>query len=97
MSERAYNRFMARYMFTPEESLPQNKQEIIDYTEDVLDARGIECDDRIEKMSDEQLKDVLGEVRRLRAKKKQKKKQGDSESETESESDKQQVAAEQTA
>ena len=97
MSERAYNRFMASYMLTPEESLPQNKQEIIDYTEDVLDARGIECDDRIEKMSDEQLKDVLGEVRRLRAKKKQKKKQGDSESETESESDKQQVAAEQTA
>src|SRR5919197_658273 len=62
-------------MLTPEESLLQNKQEIIDYTEDVLDARGIECDERIEKMSEEQLKDVLEEVRRLRAKKKQKKKQ----------------------
>lgn len=78
-------------MLSPEESLPQNKQEIIDYTEDVLDARGIECDERISKMSDEQLKDVLEEVRRLRAKKK--KKQGESESESESE--KQQVAAEQ--
>jgi hypothetical protein len=77
------------YMLSPEESLPQNKQEIIDYTEDVLDARGIECDERISKMSDEQLKDVLEEVRRLRAKKK--KKQGESESESE----KQQVAAEQ--
>jgi hypothetical protein len=76
-------------MLSPEESLPQNKQEIIDYTEDVLDARGIECDERISKMSDEQLKDVLEEVRRLRAKKK--KKQGESESESE----KQQVAAEQ--
>jgi hypothetical protein len=42
-------------------------------------------------MSDEQLKDVLEEVRRLRAKKM--KKQGESESESESE--KQQVAAEQ--
>jgi hypothetical protein len=80
---------MASYMLSPEESLPQNKQEIIDYTEDVLDARGIECDERISKMSDEQLKDVLEEVRRLRAKKK--KKQGESESESE----KQQVAAEQ--
>jgi hypothetical protein len=89
MSERAYNRFMASYMLSPEESLPQNKQEIIDYTEDVLDARGIECDERISKMSDEQLKDVLEEVRRLRAKKKKK------QEESESESEKQQVAAEQ--
>lgn len=93
MSERAYNRFMASYMLTPEESLPQNKQEIIDYTEDVLDARGIECDETISKISDEEIKDVLEEVRRLRAKKKKKKKK-----EKESESDKQleeQITAEQ--
>jgi hypothetical protein len=83
MSERAYNRFMASYMLSPEESLPQNKQEIIDYTEDVLDARGIECDERISKMSDEEIRDVLEEVRRLRAKKKKQKQE-------ESESDKQQ-------
>lgn len=90
MSERAYNRFIASYMLTPEESLPQNKQEIIDYTEDVLDARGIECDERISRMSEDQLKDVLEEVRRLRAKKKNKKQE-----ESESGSEKQQVAAEQ--
>jgi hypothetical protein len=94
MSERAYNRFMASYMLTAEESLPQNKQEIIDYTEDVLDARGIECDERISKMSDEEIKDVLEEVRRLRAKKKKKQEESESEKEQEQE---QEIAAEQTA
>ena len=50
---------MASYMLTAEEQLPENKVEIIDYTEDVLQANGIECDNRIAEMSDEQLKEIL--------------------------------------
>jgi hypothetical protein len=92
MSERAYQRFLASYMLSPEESLPQNKQEIINYTEDALQAFGKECDDKIDKMSKEELQELLEEVRRLRAKNKKKKKQ---EAESESEAEKQQVAAEQ--
>ena len=56
---------MASYMLTNEEQ--QNRQEIIDYTEDVLQARGIECDKRIAELSQEQVKEIL-EVRRLREK-----------------------------
>ena len=69
MSELAYQRFMTSYMLTNEEQLPENKHEITDYTEDVLQAKGIECDDRIKKMSEEQIKEIL-EVRKLREKKK---------------------------
>ena len=82
MSDLAYQRFMASYMLNAEESLPENRQEIIDYTEDVLQAKGIECDERISKMSEEQIKDILEEVRRLREKrKKNRKKQKQSETE----------------
>jgi hypothetical protein len=35
-----------------------------------LDARGIECDSKISKISEEQLKTILEEVRKLRKKKK---------------------------
>ena len=72
MSKLAYQRFMASYMLTYEEQLPQNRQEIIDCTEDVLQAKGIECDKRISELSDEQLKEILEEVRKLREKKKNK-------------------------
>jgi hypothetical protein len=74
MSDLAYQRFMASYMLTPEEQLPDNRQEMIDYTEDVLQDRGIECDKRISEMSEEQIKDILEEVRRLREKRNKKKK-----------------------
>lgn len=40
MSDLAYQRFMASYMLNSEEQLPENRQEIIDYTEDVLQAKG---------------------------------------------------------
>ncbi|MGC1134467.1 MAG: hypothetical protein WA941_16685 [Nitrososphaeraceae archaeon] len=70
MSELAYSRFMASYMLTAEEQLPENKVEIIDYTEDVLQAKGIECDNRISEMSEEQLKEILEQVRKLRNNKK---------------------------
>jgi len=83
MSDLAYQRFMASYMLTPEEQLPNNRQEMIDYTEDVLQARGIECDTRISKMSEEQIRDILEEVRQLREKAKKKKRNGSDNSQSE--------------
>ena len=72
MSELAYSRFMASYMLTAEEQLPENKVEMIDYTEDVLQAKGIECDKRISEMPEDQLKEILEQVRKLRRNKRKK-------------------------
>jgi hypothetical protein len=55
-------------MLTKEEN--EHKNEIIELTEQVLDAKGIECDSRIAKISEEQLKEILEEVRLRRKKKK---------------------------
>jgi hypothetical protein len=68
MSEFAFFRFMTYNMLTMEEQ--QHKDEILSLTEQVLDARGIECDSKISKISEEQLKAILEEVRKLRKKKK---------------------------
>jgi hypothetical protein len=72
MSEFAYFRFMSNNMLTVEEQ--QHKDEIITLTEQVLDAKGIECDSKISKISEEQLREILEGVRRLRKRKKKKKK-----------------------
>jgi ribosomal protein S13 len=64
-------------MLTAEEQLPENKVEIIDYTEDVLQARGIKCDNRVSEMSEDQLKQILEQVRKLRATKKKEQQQED--------------------
>jgi hypothetical protein len=66
MSEFAFFRFMSNNMLTTEEG--QHKDEIIDLTEQVLHARGLECDERISKLSEEKLKEILEEVRKLRRK-----------------------------
>jgi hypothetical protein len=71
MSEFSYFRFVSNNMLTKEEE--EHKEEIIAFTEDVLQARGIECDARISKISEEQLKEILEEVRQLRKKKKKNK------------------------
>jgi hypothetical protein len=55
-------------MLTVEEQ--QHKDEIISLTEQVLDAKGIECDSKISKISEEQLREILEGVRRLRKKRK---------------------------
>jgi hypothetical protein len=68
MSEFAFFRFMTYNMLTMEEQ--QHKDEIVSLTEGVLDARGIECDSKISKISEDQLKGILEEVRKLRKKKK---------------------------
>src|ERR687885_1706440 len=96
MSDLACQRFMASYMLTTEEQLPQNRQEIIDYTEDVLQAKGIECDKRIAELSEEQVKEILEEVRKLRekGKKNRKKRQQEQEQQEDITADKQEEETE---
>jgi ribosomal protein S13 len=68
MSEFAFFRFMSGNMLTVEEQ--QHKDEMVSLTEQVLDAKGIECDSKVSKISEEQLKEILDQVRKLRKKKK---------------------------
>ena len=70
MSEFAYFRFTSYNMLTIEEQ--QHKDEIISLTEQVLDAKGIECDSKISKIPEEQLREILEGVRKLRKRKKRK-------------------------
>jgi hypothetical protein len=49
MSDFAFTRFMSNNLLTQEES--QHKDEIVNLTEQVLDANGLECDERISKLS----------------------------------------------
>jgi hypothetical protein len=66
MTEFAYFTFMSNSMLTmEEEEEEEHKDEIIAFTKEVLQARGIECDSRISKISEEQLKETLEEVRQL--------------------------------
>jgi ribosomal protein S13 len=57
-------RFMSNNLLTIEEH--QRKDEIIDLTEQILDAKGLECDERISKLSEEKLREILEAVRKLR-------------------------------
>jgi IMP dehydrogenase/GMP reductase len=68
MSEFAFFRFMSGNMLTVEEQ--QHKDEMVSLTEQVLDANGIECDSKVSKISEEQLKEILDQVRKLRKRKK---------------------------
>jgi hypothetical protein len=67
MSEFAFFRFMSLSLLNLEEQ--QHKDEIVSLTEQVLDAKGIECDSKIAKISEEQLREILEQVRKLRKKK----------------------------
>jgi len=55
-------------MLTKEEE--EHKEEIVQLTEDVLQAKGIQCDASISKITEEELKEILEKVRELRRKKK---------------------------
>jgi len=68
LSEFAFIRFMSNNLLSQEES--QDKDEIIDLTGQVLDANGLECDERISKLSEEKLREILEAVRKLRRKRK---------------------------
>jgi hypothetical protein len=74
MSEFAYFRFMSYNMLTVEEQ--QHREEIVALTEQVLDAKGLECDSKISKISEEQLREILEGVRRLRKRNKKKIEEG---------------------
>lgn len=68
MSEFAFFRFKSANMLTEDEE--RDKEEMISLTEQVLDSKGIECDARIAKISEDRLREILEEVRKLRRKKK---------------------------
>jgi hypothetical protein len=57
-------RFMSNNLLTTEES--RHKDAIVDLTEQLLDAKGLECDEKISKLSEERLREILDEVRKLR-------------------------------
>ena len=69
---------MSNSMQTKEEEQQQHKDAIIAFTEEVLQARGSECNSRI-KISEEQLNEILKEVRQL-CKKNRKSKERDNSS-----------------
>lgn len=70
MSDFAFFRFISYNWLTETEK--KSKDEMLQITEEVLESKGIECDARISKLSEEQLKEILDEVRN-RIKKKKKK------------------------
>lgn len=78
MSEFAFFRFKSANMLSEDEE--RDKQEMISLTEQVLDAKGIECDARIAKISEDRLREILEEVRKLRKKKMNSVRSGDSKS-----------------
>ena len=74
MSDFAFFRFISGGLLTEEEQ--KGKSEIVQLTEDVLQARGLECDASIAKISADELKDILEQVRALRKKKAREKETG---------------------
>ncbi len=68
MSEFAFFRFKSANMLTEDEE--RDKEEMISLTEQVLDSKGIECDAKISKISEDRLREILEDVRKLRRKKK---------------------------
>jgi predicted HTH transcriptional regulator len=69
MSEFAFFRFMSLNMLNLEEQ--QHKDELVSLTEQVLDAKGIECDSKVSKISEEELREILEQVRKLIKKRKE--------------------------
>ncbi len=57
-------------MLTKEEE--EHKEEIIQLTEEILQAKGIQCDASISKISEDELIEILEKVRELRRRKKKK-------------------------
>ncbi len=70
MSDFAYFRFVSLNLLTDDEK--KDKDEIIAITEEVLDAKGLECDAKISKVSEETLKEILDSVRQIRKRKRKK-------------------------
>jgi hypothetical protein len=63
----AFLRFPILNLLTEEEEEEkENKNEILEYTERVLVAEGIECNSKISRFPEEKLKEILEEVRKIR-------------------------------
>jgi len=58
-------------MLTAEEQ--EHKDELVEFTDQAMNAKGIECDEGVKALPDEQLAELLKEARALRNKKKKKK------------------------
>jgi hypothetical protein len=61
MSDFAYFRFESLGLLTPEEK--RNKGEMTSLMEEVMDAKGLECDARVAKMPEDEFIKILVEVR----------------------------------
>jgi hypothetical protein len=70
MSDFAYFRFVSHNLLSDDEK--KDKDEIIAITEEVLDAKGLQCDATISKVSEETLKEILDSVRQIRKRKRKK-------------------------
>lgn len=68
MSDFAFLRFVSMNMLTKEEE--EHRDEIIELTEQVLHAKGLQCDAGISKISEERLEEILEKVRELRKRRK---------------------------
>jgi len=68
MSEFAFFRFKSTNRLTIDKE--QQNEEIIELTEEVLEAKGIECDRKIASISEKKPREILEEVRKLRKKRK---------------------------
>lgn len=69
MSDFAFIRFLSHSLLSEEEK--QDKENIIMLTEEVLHAKGMECDASIAKISEKELEEILERVRQLRKRKKE--------------------------
>lgn len=70
MSDFAYFRLVKSQLLTEEEE--QHKDEMTSALNQVLDAKGLECDAKTAKMPEEEMIKILVEARRIRRKKKMK-------------------------
>ena len=68
MSDFAFFRFMSGSLLTRDEE--ELKDEIVGITEEVLHAEGLRCGATIAKISEYELKEILGKIRKLRKRRK---------------------------
>ena len=64
MSEFAYFRFANLDLLDTEEK--QHKDEVVEATEEVLDAKGLACDNKISQLSEEKVKEIHQLQRKIR-------------------------------
>ena len=64
MSEFAYFRFANLDLLDTEEK--QHKDEVVEATEEVLDAKGLACDNKISQLSEEKVKEIHRLQRKIR-------------------------------